>query len=163
MVTHKSQGIALINDYEQLLGSVIANLHSLEFMLRLYLYKKRSSPHASFRRGQNFTGLLEGATLPINALTDYQTLGDLIKGYNTLVKRRHSDLEIEQGIVNLRDALAHGRVFVPKSGLPLQLLKFSKPHNDKVVVTFSATLSSEWLTAQNVYIQKAIVQVRASQ
>lgn len=163
MTIHKNQSAVFLDSYTRALGSVFANLHSLEFLLRLFLYKKRSRPHASFRRGQNFTGLSTGTILPVNALTDYQSLGDLIKCYNTKIKRGFPALEIDQNIVTLRNALVHGRVFVPKTGLPLQLLKFAKPRNGKVEIKFAATLTPEWLVAQNDQIQKAIALVNASQ
>lgn len=163
MTTHKNKNAVFLDSYTRALGSVFANLHSLEFLLRLSLYKKRSRPHVSFRRGQNFTGLSTGSILPVNALTDYQSLGDLIKRYNKKINRSLLSLEIDQNIVTLRDALAHGRIFVPKTGLPLQLLKFAKPRNGKVEVMYAATLTPEWFMAQNDQVQKAIALVNASQ
>ena len=162
MTTRKTQDTSSLDTYAPGLGLLFANLQSLEFLLRLFLYKKRSRPHASFRRGQNFTGLGVGTVLPENALTDYDSLGGLIKRYNEMAKRSLPALEIDHNLVTLRDALAHGRVFVPKTGPPPQLLKFTKPRRGEVRVKFAASLTPEWLAAQNNCIQEAISKLYAA-
>lgn len=144
------------------LGTLFTNLQTLEFLLRLFLYKRRSSPHISFVRGQNLTGLRVGKVLPENAVTDYDTLGKLIRRYNAIAARKVPSLKIAEDLVSLRDALAHGRVFVPKTGLPLQLLKFTRPRNKRVKVEFAAALTLEWLVKQSTRVLAEIEKVRAA-
>lgn len=144
------------------LGTLLTNLQTLEFLLRLFLYKRRSRPHISFVRGQNLTGLRVGKVLPENAVTDYDSLRKLILRYNAIAARKDPGLKIAEDLVSLRDALAHGRVFVPKTGLPLQLLKFTKPRNRSVKVEFSAALTVEWLANQGTRVLAEIEKVHAA-
>jgi hypothetical protein len=144
------------------LGTVFTNLLSLEFLLRLFLYDKRSRPHTSFARGQNLTGLCVGEVLPENAVTAYDSLGKLIGRYNAIAARGVASPKLAENLVSLRDALAHGRLFVPKTGLPLQLIKFTMPRDGKVRVDFAAALSPEWLVEQNARVQTEISKVRTA-
>jgi hypothetical protein len=141
---------------------LFTNLQTLEFLLRLFLYRKRSRPHISFVRGQNLTGLRVGKVLPENAVTDYDTLGKLIRRYNAIAARKIPGLKIAKDLVSLRDALAHGRVFVPMTGLPLQLLKFTRPRDGRVKVEFAAALTLDWLGKQSARVLAEIEKVRAA-
>jgi hypothetical protein len=57
-------------------------------------------------------------------------------------------LELFRSLVDLRDALAHGRVWLPDLNTPPLLLKFEKPTNGSTTVTFKQFISSEWLEPQ---------------
>ena len=151
-----------IDQHALCLGTLFTNLQTLEFLLRLFLYKKRSRPHISFVRGQNLTGLRVGKVLPENAVTDYDSLGKLIRRYNATAVGKVHGLKITDDLVSLRDALAQGRVFVPKTGLPLQLLKFTKPRGKTVRVEFAAALSLDWLEKQSTRVLAEITKVRAA-
>lgn len=162
MGTRKNSNSDALESHARGLGAVFANLQSLEFVLRLFLYRRRSRPHAFFRRGQNLTGLSVGAVLPENAVTDYDSLSDLITRYNTIARRSFAGFEIDHTLVTLRDALAHGRVFLPKTGLELRLLKFTRPRHRKVRVNFAAALTVEWLAAQNARVVREITKIHAA-
>jgi len=64
--------------------------------------------------------------------------------YNRFVQTTANELIVDENIVNLRDAIAHGRVFSFEPSCPLVLLKFSKPKGDQAKVEFNATMTSEW-------------------
>ena len=66
---------------------------------------------------------------------------------------------IDGALVEIRDALAHGRVSAAIPDDNLRLLKFSTPARGRVRVTFNETLSSAWFTAQKRRVIEAIQSV----
>jgi hypothetical protein len=149
MTTRKNRDAVSLARYTAPIGAVFTDLLSLEFLLRLFLYERQAKPHNAFKPGQDLTGLRLGAVLPANALTDFKQLKNLIDRYNEFVGPSCPRLKIGPNLVDLRDALAHGRLFIRKNGLRLQLLKFTRPEVGKVKVNFSATLTLKWLAAQS--------------
>ncbi len=162
MTTGANSAYTLSGSHTQGLGTLYGYLQSLEFLLRLFLYKRRSRPHTFFKRGQNLTGLDIGAILPENAITDYDPLSKLIRRYNAIAERSFPGYEIDPKLVTLRDALAHGRVFIPKNGLPPQLLKFASPKNGKVKVMYSASLTPHWCKTEILRVHDDINKVGAA-
>lgn len=94
-------------DYPRLLGGLVGNLHSLEFALRVYLGQRIAA--ARLACGTDVYDFPVGAELPLTDLTSYATLGMLLREFNDDM-RRACKPEIDETIVLLRDALAHGRV-----------------------------------------------------
>ena len=87
-------------------------------------------------------------TVPENALTNYESLNQLIERYNRRIANSDPDLKVDPDIVTLRDALAHGRVSSLQEDSDIVLLKFSRPENGQVTVTFSECLTREWLSTR---------------
>jgi hypothetical protein len=75
-------------EHAQLLGRIVANLQSLEFALRAYLYNNAVPPHEPFLAGMSLDSLRLGDVVNINAFTDYSSLESLIERYNRLVFSR---------------------------------------------------------------------------
>lgn len=144
-------------------GAIIGNLESLEFILRGFL----STVHDSDANGllpempQNLTGLRTGQIVPLNHMTNYDSLGVLIDKYNTYVENRDKSLMLDKKeVVELRDALAHGRVFQEWSHTGgFQLLKFGKPRDGKVHVTFSQTMDKQWFKHQAEFVKAECMRV----
>lgn len=126
-------------DYVRGLGKLHGNLLSLEFSLRLFLRKKETGGRLD--RAADTHGLKQGDITPKTAFTNYDTLGQLLEQYNALVCPAH---QVDTGIVDLRDTLAHGRVFGNSVGHPLRLLKFAKPVGSAVTVTYSELMDGAW-------------------
>jgi len=57
-------------------------------------------------------------------------------------------LKIDESLVEIRDAIAHGRVFLSAPDGINQLLRFRKPKNNEVEVEFSVAMTEEWFTTQ---------------
>jgi hypothetical protein len=70
--------------YVLLLGKIFANLQGLEFAIRAFLYEKSDPPHSKMRGDKNLYEYCVDEQVPENAMTSYDTLGDLIKRYNRL-------------------------------------------------------------------------------
>jgi hypothetical protein len=142
--------------YAERLGALKVNLLSLEFALRMFLYNDevvnamRGTAPPVFAPFANPERLRIGDCVPLNAFTNYDTLGQLIAKYNQRVAQSASELSVDPALVELRDALAHGRASAPVADGPIHLLKFSRPQPARscVEVTCSMSLDSAWLDAQ---------------
>lgn len=140
------------DNLDQSLGSLIQQLLALEFGLRLCLAKNENrgiSPVTLPIKVQ------PGDSVPLSALTDYSTLGILINRYNSWA-RDNGKREVSTKFVELRDAIAHGRLckiddgITPPADVPWTLLKFGKPapNGQTVTLTFRQTITSEWVNEQ---------------
>jgi hypothetical protein len=122
------------------LGKIVGNLHSLEFSLRAFLFHEKKEPG-----GEGFDTMEVGDEVEENSFTNYSQMRQLIREYNVAIGGRDPSLVIpEDEIVELRDALAHGRVYARSKAELFRLLKFSKAHGGKVTVTVAETMTPEW-------------------
>jgi hypothetical protein len=140
--------------YTSMLGQIWGNFHSLEMALRNFLAAR--DPRDAIQEGQTFDALAVGDVVGETAFTDYASLGKLIAEFNqsVLEKRR-----IDPALVDLRDALAHGRVWSLTGTFPLRLLKFSKPQDGAVRVTWATTMTEEWLAEQRTRVHQALARI----
>jgi hypothetical protein len=127
-------------DHATGLGKIVSNLQSLELLLRVFLCDANK---------EHFTiPNAETASVPKNYLTNYDPLGRLIDKYNArLSARERPQFEVDRSLVNVRDAIAHGRLCSPVEGFPLTLYKFGKPDEKTGSVPVEAVISvsDEWL------------------
>jgi hypothetical protein len=99
-----------------------------------------------------------GDTVAETPLTDWSSLGVLIDRYNAAMGPK-SSLRVSRTVVDLRDALAHGRMFMASmQDVPI-LIKFEKPSGGHTRVTFRAS-GTGWLdqAIQDVHAETAKVQ-----
>jgi hypothetical protein len=99
-----------------------------------------------------------------NYLTNFVSLGELIKDYHRCLNEHERKYAIDESAVLIRDALAHGLLFVrgndPKS--PFELWKFGKANGEgKMRVEFSETLAEDWLKSKWLLIDKECQKVVA--
>lgn len=139
------------------LGKLLVNFQSLEFVLRAFLYEseKDMERNGSSYRELKLDKLKEGDIVAENAFTNYDPLNVLIDKYNRNPKISSAGLTIDKSIIDIRDAIAHGRVFGDTPQPPMTLWKFSKPSNKRVTVTFSVQLTREWFNEQLSRVQRA--------
>ena len=148
-----------LDQYAWDLGRLFGNFHSLEFALRSFLYSQADEPHSPFPPGVSPYAGNVGDEVPVNAFTSYDSLAELIERYNRAVGHR-AELIIDPSLVDLRDALAHGRVSAFSPEPPLKLLKYSRPSKDtpnRVWLTVALTLTPEWFTTQRQRTHQAII------
>jgi len=142
------------------LGKLVGNFQSLEFALRAFLTNDEIAQRGSLpQSATNMHDMNEGDIVPENALTNYDTLGQLIKKYNGHPKILSASLTIDETLVDIRDAIAHGRVSAEMPSSSLKLLKFDKPKNGQVRVTFSVTMTKEWFGEQIKRVYNAVLRV----
>ena len=141
------------------LGKLLVNLQSIEFALRAFLLKIEEISGSPFTKFKDLHKLHEGDEVPENAFTNYDNLRQLIGKYNDNPKIKAAGLCIDKKLVNIRDAIAHGRVSALTPSPPFRLLKFGKPKNNRTKVKFSILLTQEWYNQQLAYTQKAAITV----
>lgn len=145
-----------LDEHARHLGGLLANFQSLEFILRGFLQNSPSARPIGIPYGTDIYSLPVGTDLPESELTSYDSLGQLIEKYNVEIAKLGQP-PIDETLVEIRDALAHGRASTDHPENNLRLLKFSKPDKARRVrITFNETLSSDWFTAQKKRVLEAI-------
>lgn len=147
-----------ILEHSQNLGALLTNIHSLEFLLRAFLYNFKEKDEKKWTYGVDIYNYEIGTKLPENSFTNYDSLSQLIIKYN-FIAQKNSIEEIDLTLIDLRDALAHGRTSACEENKPLRLIKFSRPSNGEVEVTYNAVMTKEWFSVQKERVKNAINQV----
>jgi len=150
-----------MEDYVTSLGKLIGNLHSLEMALRAHLGGLDESATQPFSPIQ-LENLHPGIQLPENAFTNFDSLAKLIRKFNCSLSPNQLHLAVETGLVDLRDAIAHGRVFAKRAASPMFLIKFTRPKEGRVEVAFAAKLTPNWLMRQRKRVARSIQNIRAA-
>ena len=146
------------SEYARDLGMIVGNLQSLEYLLRGYLYEE-DDPAAPSVDPARWYKLEANEILPLNSLTSYESLGQLIDRYNSSVVALDPRLQVGKWVVGLRDALAHGRISGALDGEHLTLLKFAKPQGDQVRVETVVLLTPEWMADQREKLMRELEKV----
>ena len=148
-----------LDEHCNLVGRLMVNLQSLEFALRAFLQSLPSARPIGMPHGTDFYSFPAGTELPENEITSYDTLAVLIRKFNTEMVTR-GEPAIDVTIVDVRDALAHGRVSASTPDGTLRLIKFSKPDKqNRVRVVFNEQMTQTWLKDQIRRVHEAILTV----
>jgi hypothetical protein len=137
---------ASITRLPPLIGMLAWQLWSLEWSLRCVLLCVEAGGNDPTVREaiSRFYNVASGETLPVDALTSYESLSRLIERYNS-----SASVPIDASIVRLRDLLAHGRACAQNDAVPhFSLIKFSQPKNGKVIVESRGELTVQWLSGE---------------
>jgi len=136
----------VLNDHDKHfmnLGKVVSNLLSLELSLRTFLLEAEGS-----QGEMDYSQLNVGDQVAEDAFTNWDYLKQLIEKYNDRIESVDSSLCVDDSVVALRDALAHGRVFASSPSGPMSLLKFTRPKKEQTKVTFAAQMDETWFQNQ---------------
>ncbi len=117
---------------------------------------------SAFPMAKIFTRKILGTNCPKTRMTSFDSLGVLIKKFNAKAPAKNPTWGIDPGLVDLRDALAHGRVSAPIISDFLQLVKFSPPKAGKVTMTFKSQMDKGWFQAQTDRVHRAILIAHAA-
>ncbi|MBY0498883.1 MAG: hypothetical protein K2P74_04590 [Nitrosomonas sp.] len=139
-----------LDDHAKQLGGLVGNFQSLEFMLRSFLFLQNGAPE-----GKDIYSFRVGESLPVSELTNWDSLGELIRKFNEEVNK-YDLAKIDKEIVEIRDALAHGRVSACDPSDNLRLLKFDRPRNNQVKVLFNEAMTESWFVSQKKRVADAI-------
>lgn len=144
-------------DYVAELGKVIANLHSLEASIRIFLAAKDAGNGMEI----DVCALSQDEIVPETFLSSYDSLGQVIRKYNELAA---PDCQVDPTIVILRDSLAHGRVIgMDATTERLRLVKFGRRDvNGNVRVELAEDLTLDWLIEQRQRVYAEILKVGRS-
>ena len=116
-------------------GWLIGQLQSVEFLLRWWLAKNEGLDVRLPRYA--------GEVLAETPFTDYRSLGALIASYNSQLKKDEAKFRVDEVIVDIRDALAHGRILAMEGEEHLVLFRFERPENGKVRTRAITALSEK--------------------
>jgi len=141
------------------LGKIIGNLHSLELLLREFLAKTARKVDPSCPPMPSILMLKVGDEIPETPFTNYDDLRTIIRRYNQAIPSSAHALSVDESVVEVRDAVAHGRVLAPVTGTQLYLFKFSRPSAGKVTVTHAIAVTEEWLAQERARIRKECLKV----
>ena len=147
-----------LDEHCKLLGKLVGNFQSLEFILRVFLQELPSARPMGIPSGTDIYSFPVGSELPESEMTSYDTLRDLIKKFNIEMDKPGSST-IDVTLVAVRDALAHGRVSssTPDDTMPMRLFKFSKPDKKgRVCVVFNEQMTKAWFEDQIARVRQAI-------
>ena len=139
------------------LGKIVGNLLSLEMGARLAIVKldERAAKQVQAQLPQ----VKAGDLVEINAFTNDDDLKQTLEKFN---KRAPLNCRLDiKAIVNLRDAMAHGRMFGVGSMKQLRLLKFSRKAKDgKVSVELVQDMTDAWFLQNIQLLNSALEKVR---
>jgi hypothetical protein len=146
--------------YTPSLGKVVGGLYSLESALRSFLQHVNNEASLA---AMDLTALSVGDVLPNTALTNSDSLGQLIEKYNTAVTAANqSSLRLDPALSDLRDILANGRVWGGDRQPPLRMVKFSRPENGLVTCISDQLMDEHWLDTQAQRVSDTFETVRSA-
>lgn len=136
------------------LGKIVGNLHSLEMMLRLILAQKPGLDSRD-KYIDDFAQAPVGTAVAVTDMTNYAQLRELVKAFNAEFAKS-GRAALDNGLVSLRDALAHGRVFKGPSDEHFRIVKFSPVRDGNTTVVYNEVMSPEWFAINNKRVRDAI-------
>lgn len=146
-------------------GEIIGSLITLEMLARKAVIRISGQPTKV-----DLCAVLEGELVPVDPLTSYDSLGKTLKAYNRAIAHdpKYSKYNVDRAaLVKLRDAIAHGRVFVCKPGRGvMKLVKCGRPRASTttiaptvVPVETVADMTEEWFGRGKALIDKEMTKV----
>jgi hypothetical protein len=141
-------------EYQWRLGSLHANLGTLELALRVTLYLMDTPRAERLPYTFRIAGLGIGSQLPESWLTRWAYLSNFVEEYN---KRQLANglAPVDQGIVDLRNELAHGLISSETPNDPFTLIRLSRPQNGYVTVLSQWHMTREWIDDQIQRVNRA--------
>jgi hypothetical protein len=135
-----------LSEHATLMGKLLLSFQCLEYGLRAFLYERGDPPHEPLAPGTNLDTMTFGDVVPENAITRWDSLTHLIKRYNRAIG--DGQLAVDASLVDVRDALAHGRMAASLLERNFALIKFTRPYAGRVEVGFREEMSKEWMKNQ---------------
>jgi hypothetical protein len=144
-----------VKDFNSHVGAIVVNLQGIETAIRFFFFRKNGETNPFPK-----PGVTETPSFP-HSLTAYRELSKWIRRFNSgLTKEELPRSQILNGVVEIRDAIAHGRLVGPEPPqLPYTLWKFGQPVNGDSPVRFSVVLTEEWLSETTAMIDRQLQQV----
>jgi hypothetical protein len=130
-------------DHTQWVGAIVTNLQALETCLRYFLVRLRKQDPQFPKVGDH--------DAKKTYMTRFLSLGKIIRKYNSLLDANETKYRVNEEVVHIRDAFAHGRL-VTLTELPARLWKFGSSQNGRVTIEFSEQLTLDWLKAKALVI-----------
>lgn len=142
-------------------GKLYGNLHSLEFLMRLriYRYENRDDPDREAKEANDMRALTDaklGDVIDQNWFTKFAYFSAVIKAYNTTFPDEPLDKE---KLSDIRNALSHAKFLfndpaLPGIGINTVLL------DGELTVTFREELNEAWYNEQIQYVADILQELK---
>jgi hypothetical protein len=138
------------------LGGLLGNLQTLEFSIRLCLSQQPGSPARNLY-ADDFRNAPVGTLISESGMSSYASLGQLIKEFNENFGQ--TGATVDPALVNLRDVLAHGRVFAGPDETHYRIVKFDRPVNGSARLAYNQVMTEAWFIEGKRRVREAILTV----
>ena len=118
-----------MQNYHEKLGQAVSQFHTLEFLLRNFLFIKSNHQNTNSKLPIDLYKLNPGESTPVTEFTNYDTSQKLIHKTNVIFTNCNLP-PFDTSIVDIRDAVAHGRVATLRKTSDRFLLKFENPKKE---------------------------------
>ena len=145
-----------LRTHAESLGGLLGDIQSLEFSIRLCLSRREGSPVRD-RYVEDFSDAPVGSIVPESDLSSYASLGRLIREFNVIYES--SGIAIDPNLVEIRDVLAHGRVFSGPDDFNFRVVKFDKPVGGEARLSYNQVMDEAWFKEQKARLVAAISDV----
>lgn len=136
-----------VDEHSRSIGALICNLQSIEFQIRTVLAWDNYPKASGMPTGHKLADLTVGDEYATGTFTNYDSLGQLLSAFNTIAERRALK-RLPDSLLELRNALAHGRFLADPGDSYFRLIKFSPVKNGRVKVTYNEVLDPDWYSRQ---------------
>jgi hypothetical protein len=144
-----------VNEHARNIGGLFSNLQTIEFQIRAHLAWARFPEVAGMPQGHKLADFHIGNEYVAGSFTSYDALPALIDKFNE-VAVKHSHRILDRGLIELRDALAHGRCAADPGDNYFRLIKFSMARAGRVTVVYNAIMDSAWYDRQRRMLSDAL-------
>lgn len=134
-------------DYPVMLGHLFTNLGNLEYALRIALYCMDTPRDQRRPYDWRIANLNVGEQIEDCWLSGYSYLSELVDAFNAR-QIAAGKVPVDRGIVDLRNALAHGQISSPGTTGHFTLIKFGRKSGTTVPVVERHDLTYEWFDRQ---------------
>lgn len=144
------------------LGALLSSFHSLEFIVRAFLSARTAPPAQRPPYGESLYDAPPGTLVLLNPMMDYRTLLQILRAYNASLPKGRTSWMVDEGVVAIRDAFAHGRVAAPADDPTMHLIKFARPSTKNathVHVVDNIAVDLSWLKAKISHVLEQVSKV----
>jgi hypothetical protein len=145
----KDEGCMNGDDHLAGLGKVTGNFHALEHVLRVFLCEAK---------GEQLEYPSSTASSVVEThLTNRDSLKPITDEYNDALGPTEQQHRVDPTVVDIRDALAHGRIASAIESFPVTLFKFGKKDaTSKILVERVDVLDETWFENKRALVRKQI-------
>lgn len=144
------------------LGGLWGNFLSLDAVLRLFHLRLPNAVPTGIPRGVDIHSFPIGTEFPESPLASAKYFSWFVASYNKEVVNRTLGQTIDDSLVDLRNALAHGFVSTDVNEGPMRLLKFDRSRAGFVKITMNEVMDQAWFKTQKRRVFDAIHMVHAA-
>ena len=150
-----------VDEHARNIGGLICNLQSIEFQIRSVLAWAKYPEASGMPPGHKLADFIVGTEYAAGSFTNYDSLAKLLSGFNAMAKGR-SLKTLPVALVELRNALAHGRCIADPGDPYFRLIKFSPVRNGRVTVIYNEVLDTHWYDRQRRILSDALWALEAA-